>query len=352
VSLKRTENMSLSLSSSSDSRISKSQRKFDLSVSPVCNDNATPVSQCCESLGAPSGSVVNSPQTLSLPSRASELRAPISQTIYSPSAALAELHFSQSIAEKTDKTTPLQQFPSTSLDKLNFTPCFATENKAKESMCSVDVSADGKESMDVTSPVSSGSACSSTVTSPLSHQVTLRVKENRTKRSLIRPNSIAFSKYPTFDLGSDCQESPSSASSTSQDDSADTYLLQNGKRCKATESHVGRYTERDVYRQITAAMESAMFRTQVYEASRKARSLDDMLASGETVIGKPPASTCSPFGKFPRRCGMGQERFSSPGMYDNVSCHASPDVYQSSSSISSNGSHGSLHGSLEIIQVS
>ncbi|XP_048765244.2 mucin-17-like isoform X4 [Ostrea edulis] len=353
VSLKGTENMSSS-SSSSDSRNSKSQRKFDLSLSPVCYENTTPVSQskCCEASGAPlpSESIVNSPQTLGLPSRTSELRSPISQTIYSPSAALAELHFSQSIAEKADKTTPLQQFPSTSLDKLNFTPCFATENKTKE-LCSVDVSADCKESMDLTSPVSSGSTCSSTVTSPLGHQVTLRVKENRTKRSLIRPNSIAFSKYPTFDLGSDCQESPSSASSTSQDDSADTYLLQNGKRSKATESHVGRYTERDVYRQITAAMESAMFRTQVYEASRKARSLDDMLTSGESVIGKPSTTACSPFGKFPRRCGMGQERFSSPGMYENVSCHASPDVYQSSSSISSNGSHGSLHGSLEIIQV-
>ncbi|XP_061176236.1 uncharacterized protein LOC133185179 isoform X3 [Saccostrea echinata] len=345
---------STSLSMSYDSHTRKSQPKLDLSLSTI-----SPVSQSksCETSGAalPSSLTrstphVTLPQTLSLPCRASELRNQTSQTIYSPSAALADLHFSQSIPEKADKPTPLQQFPSTSLHKLDFTPCFATENKTKETVCSMDVSSDPKDSVDLTSPISSSSTCSSTVTSPLGHQVTLRVKENRAKRPLIRPNSIAFSKYPTFDLGSDCQESPSSASSTSQDDSADTYLVQNGKRSKASESHVGRYTERDVYRQITAAMESAMFRTQVYEASRKARSLDDMLASGETVSGKSSGSVCSPFGKFQLRCGLGPERFNSPGAYENLPCHASKDVYQSSSSISSNGSHGSLHGSLEIIQ--
>lgn len=323
----------------------KSQQKFDLSLS-------VSQSKCCEALTAPFPRPPSSlPQTLGVPSRTSELRCSPSQTIYSPSAALAELHFSHSVGEKIDKPTPLQKFPSTSLDKLNFTPCFATDkNSPKESVCSMEVSSDHREPIEMTSLTSNGSGGSSTVTSPVSHQVTLRVRENRAKRPLIRPNSIAFSKYPTFDLGSDCQESPSSASSTSQDDAADTYLLQNGKRSKASDS--GRYTERDVYRKITAAMESAMFRTQVYEASRKARSLDDILVSGEPLVAKQAATGCSPFGKFPQRCGIGPQRFNSPGIYENITCHASSDVYQSSSSISSNGSRGSLHGSLEIIQVS
>nr|XP_022291637.1 uncharacterized protein LOC111102970 isoform X2 [Crassostrea virginica] len=326
---------------SSLSQTCQSQQKFDLSL-PVSQ------SKCCEASVAPSPPLPSLPHTLSVTGRTSELRCPV--TMYSPSAALAELHFSQSVVEKTDKQQqPLQRFPSTSLDKLNFTPCLATtENQAQESLCSMEVSPEHKEAYEVNSPASNASGSSSTVTSPIGPQVTLRVRENRAKRPLIRPNSIAFSKYPTFDLGSDCQESPSSASSTSQDDAADTYLLQNGKRSKASESNTGRYTERDVYRKITVAMESAMFRTQVYEASRKARSLDDILASGEGLAGKPSAATCSPFGKFPPRCGP--PRFNSPAMYENLSCHASSDVYQSSSSISSNGSHGSLHGSLEIIQ--
>lgn len=324
----------------------KSQQKFDLSLS-------VSQSKCCETLTAPSSSPrppSSLPHTLGVPGRTSELRCPPSQTIYSPSAALAELHFSHSVVERIDKPTPLQKFPSTSLDKLNFTPCFATENRTKESVCSME--ADHGEPGEGTSLASIGSGSSSTVTSPVGHQVTLRVRENRAKRPLIRPNSIAFSKYPTFDLGSDCQESPSSASSTSQDDAADTYLLQNGKRSKASDSHTGRYTERDVYRKITAAMESAMFRTQVYEASRKARSLDDILVSGDPLVAKQAGTGCSPFGKFPPRCGLGPQRFNSPGIYENITCHASTEVYQSSSSISSNGSHGSLHGSLEIIQVS
>lgn len=324
----------------------KSQQKFDLSLS-------VSQSKCCETLTAPSSSPrppSSLPHTLGVPGRTSELRCPPSQTIYSPSAALAELHFSHSVVERIDKPTPLQKFPSTSLDKLNFTPCFATENRTKESVCSME--ADHGEPGEGTSLASIGSGSSSTVTSPVGHQVTLRVRENRAKRPLIRPNSIAFSKYPTFDLGSDCQESPSSASSTSQDDAADTYLLQNGKRSKASDSHTGRYTERDVYRKITAAMESAMFRTQLYEASRKARSLDDILVSGDPLVAKQAGTGCSPFGKFPPRCGLGPQRFNSPGIYENITCHASSEVYQSSSSISSNGSHGSLHGSLEIIQVS
>lgn len=324
----------------------KSQQKFDLSLS-------VSQSKCCEALTAPFSSPrppSSLPHTLGVPGRTSELRCPPSQTIYSPSAALAELHFSHSVVEKIDKPTPLQKFPSTSLDKLNFTPCFATENRTKESVCSMEVSTDHREPSEVTSLASIGSGSSSTVTSPVGNQVTLRVRENRAKRPLIRPNSIAFSKYPTFDLGSDCQESPSSASSTSQDDAADSYLLQNGKRSKASDSHTGRYTERDVYRKITAAMESAMFRTQVYEASRKARSLDDILVSGDPLVAKQAGTGCSPFGKFPPRCGLGPQRFNSPGIYENITCHASSDVYQSSSSISSNGSHGSLHGSLEIIQ--
>jgi hypothetical protein len=162
-----------------------------------------------------------------------------------------------------------------------------------------------------------------------------------------RPNSIAFSKYPTFDLGSDCQDSPSSGSSTSQDDASEMYILQNGKRSKHSDTklRIGHFSEKEVYKQISAAMESAMLRTKVYEANRKARSLDDMIASDEPDS----PNHCSPFNRLPSHCMMGNDRFSSP-IFDG--CRTLSDPYQSNSSISSSGSHNSLQGSLEIIQVS
>lgn len=298
------------------------------------------------------------------------------QTLQSPSAALAKLSFSQSISESfsEENAATLHNFPATSLDQLNFVPCLVkttensqvvisscdSENITKNSTSCFTVSeTESKELLSPSSTCSTSSTCSSTVTSPSTStsKVVLRSRENRAKRPLDRPHSIAFSTYPTFDLGSDCQESPSSCSSTSQDDSSEAYLLQNGKRSRHSDESdskfkLGRYSEREIYRQITAAMESAMIRTQVYEASRKARSLDDILNGDEESQNS--ECVCSPLRKIRGRCGIGANRFSSPGFYDNVSCHCrgSADPYQSNSSISSSGSHNSLHGSLEIIQVS
>ncbi|XP_060083943.1 uncharacterized protein LOC132563208 [Ylistrum balloti] len=299
------------------------------------------------------------------------------QTIQSPSAALARLHFETAISERTETVTVENiseaiNFPSTSLDKLNFTPCFAKSHSSSPSSSplssmspslpvttSISVSSAGSSNaMDIGSPLSSPSVVSSTISSSTTasstSKVMLRSKGNRAKKSLVRPASIAFSTYPTCDLGSDCQESPSSGSNTSQDDASDMYMVQNGKRSKpsvdsdcATRSHYGRYSERDVYKQITAAMESAMFRTQVYEASRKTRSMDDILNGDQDLTESD--CICTPFGKIPRRCA---DRMSSTGLFENLPCRCrgGQDIYQSNSSISSSGSHSSLHGSLELIQ--
>lgn len=301
------------------------------------------------------------------------------QTIQSPSAALARLHFETAISERTETVTMENiseaiNFPSTSLDKLNFTPCFAKSHSSSPSLSpsssmspslpvttSISLSPMGSSNaMDIGSPLSSPVVVSSTISSstsaPSTSKVMLRSKGNRAKKSLVRPASIAFSTYPTCDLGSDCQESPSSGSNTSQDDASDMYMVQNGKRSKpsvdsdcATRSHYGRYSEREVYKQITAAMESAMFRKQVYEASRKTRSMDDIL-NGEQELSESDC-VCTPFGKIPRRCA---DRMSSTGLFENLPCRCrgGQDIYQSNSSISSSGSHSSLHGSLELIQVS
>lgn len=106
-----------------------------------------------------------------------------------------------------------------------------------------------------------------------------------------------------------------------------------------------------MYKQIAAAMESAMVRTHVFENSRKSRSLDDILTSEEdpSELDCP----CSPLDKLPLRCGASADIYST-GIFENLTCRmrGSADSYQSNSSISSSGSHSSLHGSLEIIQVS
>lgn len=278
----------------------------------------------------------------------------------SPSSAMARLNFSQTLSDaKKKESGELQNYAATSLDKLNFTPCFSnSSSKLTRKKFPVSIGCDShteNEEMMVISPTetispvsSSGSSSSGTITSPTSTcKVVRRSHEYRAKRPMERPNSIAFSKYPTFDLGSDCQDSPSSGSSTSQDDASEMYILQNGKRSKHSDTklRIGHFSEKEVYKQISAAMESAMLRTKVYEANRKARSLDDMLASDEPDS----PNHCSPFNRLPSHCMMGNDRFSSP-IFDG--CRTLSDPYQSNSSISSSGSHNSLQGSLEIIQVS
>lgn len=259
----------------------------------------------------------------------------------SPSSALANLNFCSPTSERKSTENPtLPTFPSTSLDKLNFTPCFTNSCSKLVRKKTLSSQLDTKDMMvDSESPSNScsGSSSTETITSPSTVKVVRRTHDNRAKRPMERPNSIAFSKYPTFDLGSDCQDSPGSGSSTSQDDTADTYILQSGKRSKHCDSKlsINHFTEKEIYKQISAAMESAMLRTKVYEASRKARSMDDILSSD----GQHSPNHCSPFSRLPSHRIMD-------------GCRAPSDPYQSNSSISSSSSHNSLQGSLEIIQVS
>ncbi|XP_076467255.1 uncharacterized protein LOC143298310 [Babylonia areolata] len=207
----------------------------------------------------------------------------------------------------------------------------------------------------VASPTTVSAAA--TAAMPAAAKVVLRSKD-KSKRNMVRPNSIAFSTYPTFDLvteNSSC--SPCAAGLTSHDDSSEAYLSHSSKKLRPNgvssepsserKFRWGRYSEREVYRQITAAMENAMLRTQVYEASRKARSLDDILAGGSEESG--PVCQCSVFKQMSGRCGipMGLDHFAP----QQCRCGTTAEPYQSNSSISSGGSHSSLHGSMEIIQL-
>lgn len=221
---------------------------------------------------------------------------------------------------------------------------------------SISSNSSSSGSSSISSPTSSSTAAVSVV----STKVVLRSRD-KSKHNSVRPNSIAFSSYPTFDLGAENSASPSAfgVGSSSHDDTSEAYMAGNHHkklRSSGTNSEPsserkfrwGRYSEREVYRQITAAMENAMLRTQVYEASRKARSLDDILASEDLHMGS--VCQCTVFSQVPRRCGVpvGLDHFPP----SQCCCGAATEPYQSNSSISSGGSHGSLHGSMEIIQVS
>lgn len=213
----------------------------------------------------------------------------------------------------------------------------------------------------ISSLISSTSSVAGTSASP-APKVVLRRDKN--KRVMDRPNSIAFSSYPACDLVPAASASQAAHSSASLDDTSEAYMSGQSKRSRRSnqsESHTplgrtpwGRHSEREVYKQITAAMENAMLRTQVFSSasaggrklvsgnisSRKARSLDDIVDGSVDEDDFTPChsssgtwSRCTEHSLFEKyRCGL-----------QNVS-----EPYHSSSSLSSNGSHS---GSMEI-QVS
>lgn len=91
-----------------------------------------------------------------------------------------------------------------------------------------------------------------------------------------------------------------------------------------------------------------MLKTKVHEASRKSRSMDDILNSeDEDGVGDSP--DYSPLSRLPPNCGSREML----AMFENIRnrCRGASDPYQSNSSLSSSSSRNSLHGSLEIIQV-
>ncbi|CAC5379693.1 DUSP [Mytilus coruscus] len=250
----------------------------------------------------------------------------------SPSSAMAGLNFSETLMDK-------HQISSKVLDNSSFVSCFSNmySSSRTENLSSTCIKhAERQDAMSVYPPVSNLSSTPVTSSASSSH-VVKRSYEKRIKHTMERPNSIAFSKYPTFDLGDDCQDS-AILSSTSQDDTSTTYILKNNKRSKQSDRGFcsGHFSEKEIYKQISAAMGSAVLQTKVYESNRKACSLDDMLQSEEQ---KSPVH-CSSFNRS--QCIVG----------NSDGCCTSSDTYRSNSDSSGSSSQNSLHGSREIVQVS
>lgn len=246
----------------------------------------------------------------------------------SPSSAMAGLNFSETLMDKHQNSPKI-------LDTSNIVPCFSNlySSSRTENMSSSCVIHAERPDMILVYPPDSNLSSTPGTSSTCSSHVVKRSYEKRIKHKMERPNSIAFSKYPTFDLGDDCQDSDS-LNSTSQDDTSTTYILKNNKRSKQSDKGFcsGHFSEKEIYKQISAAMGSEVLQTKVYKSNRKACSLDDMLQTEEQ---KSPVH-CSSFNR------------SEVGNKDG--CCTSSDTYRSDSSGSS--SQNSLHGSREIVQVS
>lgn len=254
----------------------------------------------------PCPSPLNSPDTPKTPAwRFERLRflardeTPLSAQ--SPTTALAKLNFNR------DPPSPdVQQvvnFPTTSLDKLNFTPCFAREENAKRTLA-------------VKRPLSTSIVENVPEPEP-EKPVTLRSPEVRAKRPLVRPNSIAFSRYPSYDLSS---EPPN--------------------RLLSPETKDDSMPEKPAPLQVTKRACS-----QTDMTGRKSRSLDDILASSDDDSPK----SCECPNKRLNEILTANCTSSSNSKLDPCRC---TDPHQSNSSISSTGSRGSLQGSLEMIPVS
>ena len=187
--------------------------------------------------------------------------------------------------------------------------------------------------------------------------VILRSLETKSKRPLVRPNSIAFSSYPKFDLGGESRtaelrgetrprspslDPPTSRMETDRSPGMRSPALGVQLRHKAPGS---RSAERC---KLGLALDSGV---NSFEQARKSRSLEDILNSPESE-----KTSCGCPGNRPRKLLQAADLFAPPAGLEGIqSCrrHGPADPHHhSSSSISSSGSHNSLHGSLEIIQVS
>ncbi len=316
--------------------------------------------------------------------------------VQSPTTALAKLNFNSApspIIESPAGNGDFPHFPTTSLDKLSFTPCLAKEDSPLKALSGKPSGGTKRplstSSMDNSPPDSmchTGSGLQSPIDRSKSDcaKVTRRSAESKAKRSLVRPNSIAFSTYPMFDFASDSKGStlPGSLSPSQPPSTVSPNGTGVGKlRSPSVDSGLpGPHLKemRTPPRRVTSPMEEDVSHRKVkdpgllrhktlsdnngmnnLEQARKSRSLEDILNSPEeenTLCDCPHGAWHTPARPHShhRQIVQAADVFPQPTVLDRAQCRCRglSDPHQSSSSISSSGSHTSLHGSMELIQVS
>ena len=373
--------------------------------------------QCIAELRSPTSPTVATPKFL--------LRPKVDSTsVQSPTTALAKLNFGQAGTPENpsgpqEGELPFPQIPTTSLDQLSFTPCFAKDDSPLRltGLAAPRSSGGTKRPLSMTALESRPTGAQAVVPmdtsgpEPSSTQVTLRSSETKAKRPTVRPNSIAFSSFPKFDFPSSGSSRstatctgvsgskttgaiPSVSSTISSAEasvtsplpstdaslasmststsflSASTFTASSPSRTNQVRSSSASRAETDDNKHSknesggqgtktqqmhhSTSTPSNISSARNLEQGRKSRSMEDILNSPDE---EPATTDCGCIGNFgwpksKQRTLNAADLFSQPASLESVRCRGTSDPHQSSSSISSSGSHNSLHGSLEIIQVS
>ncbi|XP_074645415.1 uncharacterized protein LOC141901819 [Tubulanus polymorphus] len=306
--------------------------------------------------------------------------------VQSPTTALAKLNFSQPPPPLPSSGPGVSSgaydlpncFPTTSLDKLSFTPClagddsfdrFRTTGTKRPLSFSTFESKSTRLRKDVCDTSSSSSRDADDSKNYSESSVTLRSPEMRAKRPLVRPNTIAFSTYPIFDI--ECKQPPSAIivadadTATAphlEDPTPSTDLQDHLRRVNSSASFSSGYSPNTKQRSAAAI--------KPIDGARKSRSLDDILVTSSETLSECGGGAVvvahqqqhqqqqqqQVTDRKLKQCGItSADIFGKNVDLETVHhnrCIGTTDTHQSNSSISSTGSHGSVHGSLEMIPVS
>ena len=303
--------------------------------------------------------------------------------VQSPTTALARLNFNSapSPIEESTSESPLSaqshlnfpQFPTTSLDKLSFTPCFAKEDQPHPRHSLGTNNNSSKSPSGTKRPLSTSSidhpqdshppstnaqmSLSGEKNASNAPKVMCRSPEMRAKRPLVRPNSIAFSSYPKFDFPSEhC--SKSSPIEQQQQQKAESNISGTSDRNTSNKNPKDSTQNAESPALQTCIRETDGCGRALQNFTRKSQSLEDILNSQEEEDDETAdwmmGLAHNKRGKHSHSMIHAADIFSQPLALDRVQgrCRGPSDPHQSSSSISSSGSHNSLQGSLEMIPVS
>lgn len=293
-----------------------------------------------------------SPTTVSVNRRPTSIRGATTGrtlSLHSPTSAFARLNFtttqpspvveesspvSTTPCEDTDKTMSaaatvhelddiigLSQIPSTPLDQLdqiNFTSCFAcTDAVAPYASRGARPGAKRTLADDMVLSSSTEETLCSVADSSV---VTLRSHGSLAKRQLVRPSSIAFSSLPASDA---------------DDHATNNFEGMDGSGCNVTTERIHQRKSRSLEDILNSPDERGTSNGAVRELDASGRLTSSRLPSAVDILGP---STCS-------------ENSSSLRWWPAVAAHGGEIQNESGGSVSS-GSRNSLHGSVEIIEVS
>ena len=276
-------------------------------------------------------------------------------TAQSPTTALAKLSFTTPSPSTPTKDTAefpsFTGFPTSSLDLVSFVPC-SVKNE-------ISAMSEVKNSGGTKRPHSFSlleQACDIEQLNPIpvhphesQKMVTMRSPSIKAKIPSVRPNSISFSSYPKFDMCKEDNSSPEKA----QANTSDNITTAKQSTVKSTQGKLRLDNNNDNGSMFIGAGKTNIRENLTsgnLEHHRKSRSYEDILCS---PYEEEKCASCNNLLKnSQQKFSNIVESFAQPITLESCGCRGTSDAHQSNSSISSSGSHNSIHGSLELIPVS